>query len=277
MDKSLEQLIHQLTESLEQLRAGDLSFADIDPMVDGAREVYERLIALRYAAAERELKGEVNAEESADAPFKITTSLPGQTSLIDAIEEVVRTNGGSLEREVGSGRQAEESTLEEDAPVSEHEAADAQVHENGMPGEDAKAIVANEEDVTETDEEAAEAEAEAPQEPLVESVAKKEARSESPKANTSGKGGSTLAERLRKTPIEDLRKAIGLNQKFQYINELFSGDSEGYHLLIDEVNSADSLDRAMALLAARSERFATPDEEDQLAQSLLELVERRFL
>lgn len=271
MDKSLEQLIHQLTESLEQLRAGDLSFADLDPMVDRAREVYERLIALRFAAAERELK----AEESTDAPFKISTSLPGQTSLIDAIEEVVRTNGGSLEREVGSGRQAEESELEATNSASNMEQVESVVHDSEMDEEEGEEAPSPEKEASESDGQFPEPEA--GQESPAETSSKLDSPEKPSQSIARGTGGSTLAERLRKTPIEDLRKAIGLNQKFQYIQELFSGDSDLYHHLIDEVNSADSLEGAIELLAERSERLAKADEEDQLAQSLLELVERRFL
>ena len=82
---------------------------------------------------------------------------------------------------------------------------------------------------------------------------------------------------MRRTPIEDLRKAIGINQRFQFLNELFSGDNERYVRTIDEVNSADSLSAAMAILGAANERLAQPDEDDAVAQALLQLVERRFL
>lgn len=47
---------------------------------------------------------------------------------------------------------------------------------------------------------------------------------------------SELAELLKETPIKDLRKAIGINDRFLFINELFRGDEAMYERSIKTIN-----------------------------------------
>lgn len=46
-----------------------------------------------------------------------------------------------------------------------------------------------------------------------------------------------LMEVLKETPIRDLRKAIGINDRFLFINELFRGDEAMYERSIKTINS----------------------------------------
>ncbi|MFN4315926.1 MAG: hypothetical protein ACK4E0_16670 [Chitinophagaceae bacterium] len=46
-----------------------------------------------------------------------------------------------------------------------------------------------------------------------------------------------LGDRLKDIPIKDLRKAIGINDRFQFINELFRGDEAMYERSIKTINA----------------------------------------
>jgi hypothetical protein len=46
-----------------------------------------------------------------------------------------------------------------------------------------------------------------------------------------------LVEILKETPVKDLRKAIGINDRFLFINELFRGDESMYERSIKTINS----------------------------------------
>jgi hypothetical protein len=46
-----------------------------------------------------------------------------------------------------------------------------------------------------------------------------------------------LIEVLKETPVKDLRKAIGINDRFLFINELFRGDETMYERSIKTINS----------------------------------------
>ncbi len=50
----------------------------------------------------------------------------------------------------------------------------------------------------------------------------------------------SLADKLQQTKLNDLRSAIGINEKFLFINELFGGDMGRYNRILDELNSMQS-------------------------------------
>ena len=50
-------------------------------------------------------------------------------------------------------------------------------------------------------------------------------------------GKTELVEILKETPVKDLRKAVGINDRFLFINELFRGDENMYERSIKTINS----------------------------------------
>lgn len=95
-----------------------------------------------------------------------------------------------------------------------------------------------------------------------------------------GGGITTLADKMASeeqptTPfnrISDLHKAIGLNDKFLMIRDLFEGDAERYNDTIDTLNGFDDLDECMIYIV---ENFAwNPDSEG--AKLLVSLIERKL-
>lgn len=95
-----------------------------------------------------------------------------------------------------------------------------------------------------------------------------------------GGGKRVLADKaaedeLPTTPfnrITDLRKAIGINDKFLMIRDLFGGDAELYNTTIDRLNAFDDLDDCMIYIA---ENFSwNPDSAG--AKLLVSLIERKL-
>jgi hypothetical protein len=50
-------------------------------------------------------------------------------------------------------------------------------------------------------------------------------------------GKTELIEMLKETPVRDLRKAIGINDRFLFINDLFRGDESMYERSVKTINS----------------------------------------
>ena len=50
-------------------------------------------------------------------------------------------------------------------------------------------------------------------------------------------GKTELMEVLKETPVRDLRKAIGINDRFIFLNELFRGDENSYERSIRTINN----------------------------------------
>lgn len=91
---------------------------------------------------------------------------------------------------------------------------------------------------------------------------------------------TTLADQMIKddaptTPfnrITDIRKAMGLNDRFLMIRDLFAGDAERFEATIDTINEFDDLDECMIYIV---ENFKwNPDSEG--AKLLVSLIERKL-
>ncbi len=76
----------------------------------------------------------------------------------------------------------------------------------------------------------------------------------------------------RKTAISDLRQAIGINDKFLLIRDLFDGDSAAYDAAMQVLNDAENLDDCMIYL---TENYAWNADSDGV-RLLMDLLERKF-
>ena len=84
-----------------------------------------------------------------------------------------------------------------------------------------------------------------------------------------------VADSLQTNGISDLREAIGINDKFLFINELFNGDLERYNKVIDELNGFSGLIGAQTYLTELQVQYQW-DEESAAYQKLSSLLERKF-
>ena len=81
------------------------------------------------------------------------------------------------------------------------------------------------------------------------------------------------SELLRNEPVTDLRRAIGINDRFLLIRDLFGGDGAAYEAAIDALNGFDNLDDCVIYIA---EHYAWNPNSDG-AVLLMELLERKYL
>ncbi|MDR2563843.1 MAG: hypothetical protein LBC98_07855 [Prevotellaceae bacterium] len=75
------------------------------------------------------------------------------------------------------------------------------------------------------------------------------------------------------TPIADLTKAIAINEKFQFIKELFGGDFDRYAGTIKALNNAGSLGSAISYIDSNFNW----DKNNEATRRLIMLVRRRFM
>jgi hypothetical protein len=226
--KRLKQIAEELNARLDELHIGSLSKDQLEELADYSRELYERLVVLRFKAYDEHVKGkpeevatppvaEIPVPEPASPesiPFKVRED--GQVNLLDAIEEA-------------TGEQVdEEEEMEEVAqPVAKAQPVSAVAQ--AAPS-------------------------------LNEVIG-------------SGVNRESLAEKLESTPISDLKKAISLNQRFQFARELFKGNNQEYEVSVEKLNSTSRED-AMRHLNSLRNKYAWK-EEDPVATDFIDLVERR--
>ncbi|HYG16321.1 MAG TPA: hypothetical protein VEC12_11255 [Bacteroidia bacterium] len=85
-----------------------------------------------------------------------------------------------------------------------------------------------------------------------------------------------LAHKMQQTPIGDLKKAISINKKFEFINQLFKGDHEAYTKAIHYINGLGNVSEATTFFNQLKTQFEW-DEENKLYVELADLIRRRFL
>lgn len=89
---------------------------------------------------------------------------------------------------------------------------------------------------------------------------------------TSLKQDELITSAMHNKPISDIGAAIGINDKFYYIRELFSGDSKAYQDTIRRLNSAVSLGEAMKILDDSTVMGSDPAAQS----SFVDVVRRKF-
>ncbi|MEI8201585.1 MAG: hypothetical protein WCH34_01140 [Bacteroidota bacterium] len=85
-----------------------------------------------------------------------------------------------------------------------------------------------------------------------------------------------LAGNIPKKPVNDLKQAIGINEKFNFINELFRGSLQDYNLAINELNNATNWDEAENILNTLLLKFGWENNNDAFPK-LYDIVNRKFL
>ena len=85
---------------------------------------------------------------------------------------------------------------------------------------------------------------------------------------------AALGEEINNSHIKSLRKAIGINDKFLMIRDLFDGDGDVYEQTLDALDAFDSFDDCLLYIAENHPEW-NPDSEG--AKFLTQLLERKLL
>jgi hypothetical protein len=212
---SLQGLADKLAQQIHSLYDGQSKKDQLESMVENARDLYERLVVLRHKAYEQELEVraisfelEAPSMETNIAPMEEDNAGHRQVSLMDIIEEM----------------KTEESTEETSLSFSPF-SADLASEVQEVEEEDNLEVI----------------ELDIPQE-IKDEVAREEATPIYSLNDLIGQQQqpNTVFAQLGKSPIDDLKKAITLNQQFQFTRELFDGDTEQYLITISELNALDT-------------------------------------
>ena len=85
----------------------------------------------------------------------------------------------------------------------------------------------------------------------------------------------SLAAKLQHSAVKDLRKAIGINEKFLLVNELFGGSMEKYNKSIENLNDLKTLNGALIYLNELRIELQW-NSNNEAYKKLLELVHRKY-
>lgn len=86
------------------------------------------------------------------------------------------------------------------------------------------------------------------------------------------KNEDDISDILSTKPITSLSEAIGVNDKFIFIREIFRGDKDSYSQAISRLNNVESIDDARAIIMS----YTGESNENEAVMQLLHLVKRKL-
>ena len=237
--KNLKDLTKSLSNGINKLESGKLDSNELTSLLEDSRTLHERITVLQYLAFEKDVKvKEVKKQK------KEPKKQQGSFELNFGTQEIIEDTS------VEDGHESKTEGLDEDTPANQTNLLDAieERVEDVDAEEDNKYVV------------------------------EKTTLDNSTSINdtfASGAPEKTVADKLSRQPIKDLKSAIGLNQKFLFMNDLFEGENEIFNNAINKINSFNTLPEAIAFID--SELSSAWDKENSSVLNFMDLVERRFM
>jgi len=87
-----------------------------------------------------------------------------------------------------------------------------------------------------------------------------------------GSRGNNLQEKIKKTKLKDIQSAIGINDQFLFIRELFKNKTEEYKSAISYINSEDDYTKIISYF----NKYQEWDNEDVTVIQFFDLIKRKF-
>ena len=85
-----------------------------------------------------------------------------------------------------------------------------------------------------------------------------------------------VAEHIALEPIKDLKAAIGINDKFQFIQELFGGDEKDFESSLKTINAFNIYAEAQFWIKKELRIKNNWDEASASVKAFDQLIKRRF-
>ena len=237
--KNLKDLTKSLSNGINKLESGKLDSNELTSLLEDARTLHERITVLQYLAFKKEVKVK-EVKKQKKEPKK---------------------QQGSFELNFGAPEIIEETSIED-----QYESKTDELDDN-TPLNQTNLLDAIEERVEDVDAE----------EDNKYGVEKTNLDNSTSINDTFARGTpeKTVADKLSRQPIKDLKSAIGLNQKFLFMNDLFEGENELFNNAINKINSFNTLPEAIAFID--SDLSSAWDKENSSVLNFMDLVERRFM
>lgn len=305
-----EEIVKAIENHFTSMQTGKMSMEDLELLVEQARELYERVVVLRFKAYEEKVFGEakevlseteINTIEAIeeeqevlpqDESFELETTpeivdiqVEGEPvfdfSLFDEpVNETAESSNqeDTLEMEAETNEYlAEEDTTEEFNAEQVEEDIALPLEEPSFSQEEAHAVEFTSE-IHSFDETPIHEEIENIIEPEIE-VAPEKVIYESDKEdifyNILNAGDNSLATRLMQSRLDTLVGSFGFNEKFQCIQDLFKGSSDDFNQAIDVLDNMHSFDEAKEQLQYYV-RLNNWDLNSEVTADFVRKIERRF-
>ena len=306
----IKTILGHLQTGVEKLESGALSPEDMELLVEDAKELYERMVILRYKIYETNVLGVKEPVISAsirqteiETPIDLFGSIEEPTIAPEPEFEVTFANGESeiLDQEASTEQwQEEEEEVEElilekkevEQPILEEDAVEEPIQavENHILEEEKEEEpLLEEEEIEEPihtfekpipDEAPFQEEIEEPIQTFADPVQETEAPTPwEPQFSADqpiwmAEMEANIRDSRSVFPLESLIGAFTLNEKLQFINELFEGSSDDFSTNIKQLDQLATMDAARNMLAELAQTFNW-DTESEIVEDFIYKICRR--
>lgn len=236
--KSIKDIVNRLSEDVEKLENGNMNVDDLESVLDDVRSLHERIAILQYLAIQP-----ASSSSSKEKLKPSSFSFGVDQNMLDSLREP--SNQTNL---LDAIEQENDPKLEEKEEVVSKVVVKEQVKEEvveKVPVEPEKSMENRNEELLSIND------------------------------SFSGQEQQSLAQQLGRKPISDLSDAIGLNQKFLFMNELFEGENNLYKEAINALNNFASYFEADEYINVLRSRHNW-DTTSKSVKDFIEIVERRY-
>lgn len=242
-----EEITKRLKALSDQLSKGDLSEEELNELETLSRRLYERAIVLNYKAKEAHVY-------SKSVSSKLVEDKPLAT---EEIQKKETSHGQKEKQEVSEKTSVESGEIAFDFSSDEEEVKRSitpspQVEETVHESKTAESEV-----VTETDEHV-------PEEKIASFFER-----------FTKVHDDSLMSKLGASKLETLKGAIGLNDKMQFISELFDGSSDMFNEAIEQLDQQQNNEKARFYLSEIAVKQSW-DAEDPLVEEFVRILDRRY-
>lgn len=272
---SKEDIVKAIESHFQRMQSGKMSMETLEELVEQARELYERVLVLRYKAYEEKVFGEVkevlDQDEAAPVQAKMheeeERSIESDPAPEESLEEepvfdfsLFDEPADSHSSQAEARQESENTSGSWSAPETEEEEEDEKTQfvtlDTDLPYD---AEVSAEIHTPETEEHPSiHHHTHTSEEDIFKHILSKDDPS-----------------RMLGSKLETLVGAFGFNEKFQSIQELFKGSTEDFNQAIDVLDNMQTLEEAKQQLQFYV-RLNNWDLDSEITAEFVRKVERRF-
>ncbi len=263
----LENIIKR-TELIER-QSGSRNLLEIDLAMEDLRLLYRELNLLRKLSedenlAEAPLIRRERKEERADTPEQPDVKLQEKVSEPEVIKPIEK----KVEEKPVEAKE-EPMVRAEPEPVMHQQKQEEEVKPVPEPREEIKT---EENSAPKTQTETVE-----PVKPLVGEKFSSE-KSSIHERLIQIKEDKSIGARLQYKPVKNIKEAIGINEKFLFINELFNGDLKSYNESVEKLNDFPSIHEAFEFLNKLTYEYQWDGQRSaDTIEKFANLVQRRYM
>jgi len=258
--KKITSSLAEVSTLVSKLQSGNLQMTELEELVGHSRDLYELALVLRYKAYEAHVEAKDSSSKADEAPTVIVQNIEVNNTFELNVEEQDIVFPESID--FSSLDEVEEAPA---APIDLFETP-ASKEESEIIDNDLAAIEA-----TETIEELLE-------EPIRTFSEQLESASGSEDNEFIKKFSafdSALQSRIAMSRIDTLKGSFGLNERLQFINELFDGSSEAFSEAIKTIDEQQNELEALKRTSSFATKYQWDNESDTVEEFVLK-IKRRY-